>query len=135
MFKNSKKIFVLLLSLVLVVSMSGCKKGEDNSDEAGIYKPGTYIGTGAGHNGDVKVEVEFDANKITSVKVLENEETEAIASVPIEKISEEIANGQTLNVDIVTGATVTSNAILEAVEDAVLQADGDVESLKASNEK
>lgn len=136
MFKNSKKIFVLILSLVLAVSMIACgNKTEDTSGEAGIYKPGTYVGTGKGHNGDVKVEVKFDADKIAAVKVLENEETENIASTPIERIPEEIVNGQTLNVDTVTGATYTSNAILEAVEDAVIQAGGDVEGLKAATGK
>lgn len=134
MFKNSKRILVLFLSLMLVVSMIGCSKTQDTSGEDGIYKPGTYVGTGKGHNGDVKVEVKFDADKITAVKVLEHEETDNIASTPIERIPEEIVNGQTLNVDIVTGATFTSNAILEAVEDAVLQAGGDVETLKVEND-
>ena len=134
MFKNLKKTIVLLLSLVMVVSMVACSKTEDTSGEDGIYKPGTYVGTGTGHNGDVKVEVKFDADKITAVKVLEHEETENLASTPIERIPEEIIKGQTLNVDTVTGATFTSNAILEAVEDAVLQAGGDVETLKVASE-
>ena len=135
MYKNSKRIIVLLLSLVLVISMIGCSKTQDTSGEEGIYEPGTYLAVAKGHNGDVKVEVKFDANSITSVKILEHEETEGIASTPIERIPEEIVNGQTLNVDTVTGATFTSNAILQAVEDAVLQAGGDLESLKAAADK
>lgn len=135
MFKNSRKIIMLLLSLVLIVSMVGCNKTEDTSGEDGIYKPGTYIGVAEGHNGEVKVEVKFDADKITSVKVLEHEETDNIASTPIERIPEEIVKGQTLNVDTVAGATFTSNAILQAVEDAVVQAGGDVEVLKAVTDK
>lgn len=135
MFKNLRKVFVLFLSIVLVLSMVACDKTEDTSGEAGIYKPGTYVGTGVGHNGDVKVEVKFSADKITSVKVVEHEESDNIGSTAIERMPGVIEDKQTLNVDTVTGATFTSNAILQAVEDAVLQAGGNVASLKVASEK
>lgn len=125
---NWKKILLLILSFTLVLSLAACTKEVVN--EEGAYKAGTYTGVGKGNNGDVKVEVVFDADSIVSVKVLEHEETDSISDTPIERIPEEIVKGQTLAVDIVSGATNTSNAILEAVEDAVKQAGGDVDSLK-----
>lgn len=132
--KNFKKIVVLLLTFTLAIGMIACTQDtEDTSSEAGIYTPGTYEGVGEGHNGDVKVEVEFSSDKIESVKVVEHEETENIAATPIERIPNSIVDGQTLSVDTITGATYTSNAILKAVEDAVNKAGGDVDSLKVAN--
>lgn len=137
MTRNLKKILVLLLTLVLLVSVVACKKDDlvEAPSEEGIYTPGTYTAVGEGHNGDVVVEVKFTSDKIESVEVLENEETENIASTAIERIPDQVVEGQTLSVDTVTGATYTSNAILQAVEDAVVQAGGDVESLKVQGEK
>ncbi len=96
------------------------------------YTPGTYTGTSPnGKNGDVTVSVTFDADRISSIDVTEHAETAGISDAAIEQIPAAIVENQSLAVDAVAGATVTSAAILEAVEDAVQQAGGDAEALKA----
>lgn len=102
---------------------------ENGLQEAG-YKEGVYTAQAKGNNGDVKVEVEFSSDAIVKVTVTEHQETAGLSDPAIEKIPERIVEGQTLNVDAVSGATNTSNAILEAVADCVNQAGGDAESLK-----
>ena len=144
MSKNLRKILVLILSLALAVSMIACTSddnGATDEEAEGIYTPGTYEASADGYaatEGDgipVQVEVEFDADKILSVKVVDHEETEGIGSNAVDQLPDEIVEEQSLDVDTVSGATYTSNAILEAVEDAVVQAGGDVESLKSSEDK
>ncbi len=103
---------------------------EDSSGEAG-YKEGVYTAQAGGNNGDVKVEVEFSADAIVKVTVVQHQETPGLSDPAIEKIPQRIVDGQTLNVDAISGATNTSNAILEAVADCVTQAGGDAEGLKA----
>ena len=100
------------------------------AQEAGTYKPGTYTGTGNGRGGNVVVEVEFDENSIKSVNVTSNSETRYISDVAIEKIPAEIVEYQSLNIDSVSGATLTSFGILSAVTDCVEQAGGDVKALE-----
>lgn len=69
------------------------------------------------------------------VKVLENSETEGIGSAAIDQIPGEIVKNQSLAVDTISGATVTSNAIIEAVSKAVEEAGADVDSLKKAAKK
>jgi len=109
-------------------------QSEGNPEVSG-YTAGTYTAQAKGNNGDVKVEVEFSADAIVKVTVTEHQETAGLSDPAIEKIPERIVEGQTLNVDAVSGATNTSNAILEAVADCVAQAGGDAESLKAKEAK
>ena len=134
-----KRTLSLLLAFVMVLGLAACGGNTAQettaaataaSEEAGIYTPGTYTGTAAGKNGDVKVEVTFSANAIDSVKVVEHSETAGISDGAIENIPTAIVENQSLAVDTVSGATVTSDAILNAVADAVAQAGGDVEALK-----
>ena len=134
-----KRTLSLLLAFVMVLGLAACGGNTAQettaaataaSEEAGIYTPGTYTGTAAGKNGDVKVEVTFSANAIDSVKVVEHSETAGISDGTIENIPAAIVENQSLAVDTVSGATVTSDAILNAVADAVAQAGGDVEALK-----
>ncbi len=133
MSKNLKRILTLVLSVLVLVSLVACSETEDSSDQAGIYTPGTYIATAKGHEGDVKLEVEFSSDAIKSIKILEHEETDNIGSNAIDRLPGEIVDKQSLDVDVVSGATFSSKAILEAVEDAVVQAGGDVAALKVAS--
>lgn len=89
---------------------------------ASSYKPGTYTGTGEGNNGDVIVQVTVNENAIVKVEVIQQEETAGIADPALEKIPEEIVANNTADVDVISGCTNTSNAIIEAVESALKQA-------------
>lgn len=105
----------------------------------GAYTAGTYTGTAAGHNGDVTVEVTFSDSAITEVKVASHAETlglgYGVSTAPIDAYPAKIVEGQTLAIDVVTNATVSSAAVLSAVADAVAQASGDTEVLKTPVEK
>lgn len=116
-----RKVLLFVLTVLMSVSLVAC---------AEAYTAGTYTATAKGNNGDVTLEVTFDSDAITSIEVKAHGETPGISDAPIAKIPEEIVANQSLNIDTVSGATNTSNAILAAVADAVIQAGGDAEALK-----
>lgn len=131
---RTKKILSLLLCLVMILSIAACSKPAEPTTaaptEAAIYQAGTYTSTVKGYNGDMTVEVVFDNMSIISVSILEHVESAGISDLALERIPQEVIDGQTLSVDAVSGATISSNAILVAIEDCVLQAGGDVDDLK-----
>ena len=125
-----KKVLYLGLCALLFMT-SGCTK--QVSEEGFIFDAGVYEYASEGHNGPVNVEVEFSDEKIISVEVLQHEETPEIANNAIEKITSEIVEKQSLNIDAVSGATITSDAILNAVQECVVLANGDLDSLLKEN--
>ncbi|ABR35192.1 FMN-binding protein [Clostridium beijerinckii] len=92
-----------------------------NKSEQKKYKDGTYTGVGKGKNPDLKVAVTIKDNKITNVEIVSNNETkgkEALNTIP-----SKIVDTQSTDVDVVSGATMTSKGIMEAVNDALSQAE------------
>lgn len=84
-----------------------------------VFTDGTYDATVDGHNGPLSVQVIVEGGVITSVEVTEHEETEGLADPAIENISANIVTRNGTDVDVVSGATVTSEAIISAVEKAL----------------
>jgi flavocytochrome c len=113
----------------LGISLTAC------SASAGKYKAGKYTGEGMGNNGTIKVEVEFTSNKIKSVAVKEQKETEGIGDKAIDAIPDEIVSKQSADVDAVSGATHTSQGIMDAVKDTIKQASTSSSSAASSELK
>lgn len=85
----------------------------------------TYTGTGAGKNGADSIEVSVtldDAKKITDVQVTKNGDDAGISDAAINTVPGEIVKANSLDVDAVSGATLTSNGIIAAVENALTNA-------------
>lgn len=98
-------------------------------------KDGTFTGESFGHGGPLEVTVTTDNNQIKDVKVTKQTESPNVADRAMENIPAEIVKQQTLGVDAITGATLTSRAVLNAAEDAIKKADGDVQSWKMQDYK
>lgn len=111
-----KKVANIFTACIMAVSLTAC------SASAGKYKAGKYTGTGTGNNGSITVEVEFTADKIKTVTVKDHKETKGISDKALDTIPGEIVSKQSTDVDTVSGATHTSNGIMDAVKDAVKQA-------------
>ncbi len=126
-----KRLSKLCVVFSLVTMLSACTQSSPESS-AQTYQAGTYTTTVQGHNAEIKVEVTFSDDAITEIKAVEHAETAGLGDKAIETVASKIIEGQTLNVETVSGATVSSNALLSAVEDCVSQAGGDVEALKAA---
>lgn len=94
------------------------------STGAYAYTPGTYAAAIAGQNGPVKVEVTTSADKILSVKIVDQKETEGIGSKAVAALPAEIVKAQSANVQSIAGASVSSAAIKKAVQECLNQAQG-----------
>lgn len=94
------------------------------STGAYAYTPGTYTAAIAGQNGPVKVEVTTSADKILSVKIVDQKETEGIGSKAVAALPAEIVKAQSANVQSIAGASVSSAAIKKAVQECLNQAQG-----------
>ena len=94
------------------------------STGAYAYTPGTYTAAIAGQNGPVKVEVTTSADKILSVKIVDQKETEAIGSKAVAALPAEIVKAQSADVQGIAGASVSSAAIKKAVQECLNQAQG-----------
>ena len=82
----------------------------------------TATGTGQGIDGDVVVQVEADAETLYSIEVLEQNETPGIGSVAVEELPGAMVEANSILVDDIAGATVTSTAIKTAIREALEEA-------------
>ena len=89
--------------------------------EPAAYKDGTYYGTGTGFGGTLKVKVVISGGKIASVEVVENHDDSSYLNRAKALIGN-IISSQSTNVDVISGATYSSNGIKSAVRDALRQA-------------
>jgi urocanate reductase len=139
--KSSKRIISILLVLVMLFSVAGCQPQETAQEppaETGadaLFTPGTYTGKGAGINGEIQVEVTVTESEITDIKVVSHNETPGVSDLALSDIPANIVKHQSLGVDAIAGATESSKGILEAVANALEQAGGDIEALKAKEVK
>ncbi|SCY82055.1 flavocytochrome c [Alkaliphilus peptidifermentans] len=129
-----KKTFSVLLCIILAISIIGCQsKSEESSGEA-LFKAGTYTASAAGHNGDITVEVTVDEYEIKEVKIVSHNESPSITDAAIERIPQAIVDNQTLAIDAITGATITSDAIIVAVTEALKLAGADIAALSVKKD-
>ncbi|MFM9414387.1 FMN-binding protein [Peptococcus simiae] len=98
-------------------------KGLVNRAKMGNLKDGTYTGSAEGYSGLVTVEVTVKDNKIVDLKVLSHTETPGYYEKGAGVIQAILAKGS-LEVDTISGATLTSRAIIEAATDALSKAGG-----------
>ena len=92
---------------------------------AGIYKPGTYSAKAAGI-GDVVVTMTFDANKITDVVLDVSHETPSIGQAAAETLKKSLMAAQSAEIDVVSGASITSRAVHQAAAKCISQAKGEI---------
>jgi hypothetical protein len=112
-----KKTLSLLLCIAMLLTVTACGGGEaSQSPSQGAQ---TLTGTGKGFGGILTVSVTVDGDKITAVEVTENSETPNVAGTALTEIPAAIVAANSADVEAVSGATVTSNAIMYAVKNAL----------------
>ncbi len=112
-----KKTCTSLLSIVLALVLA-CVMPLSALAEA-LPADGVYEGSANGMGGELKVSVTVADGKITAVEVTEHKETAGISDPAIAQIPTAIVEAQSADVDSVSGATVTSDAIKAAVKAAL----------------
>ncbi|MEF2967521.1 FAD-binding protein [Paenibacillus sp. M1] len=130
---------VIVCIVMFAVMLGGCQGGNVAGGGNGTvptFKPGKYAGEAEGKEGTVQVEVTMEqADRIKNIEIVSQSETAGLGDSALEQIRLQIIENQTLNIDTVSGASLSSQAIIAAVEDAVKQAGGDLEALKSGTVK
>ena len=103
--------------------------------EKAALTPGAYEATVAGRNGNLTLTVTVDETSIKEIVIGEHVETPGVADPALTTLPEQIVQYQSIAVDAITGATMTSEAILAAVADCIAQAGGNADEWKTSVEK
>ncbi len=112
-----KKILSILIC-TLILFGAGCS----NKSTGNIYKDSSHIQTVTGYGGEFKIKVVLKEDKIEEIEILEHNETKGVGTLAFEYVVEQILDKQTTEVDGVSGATLTSNAIKEAVNKSLEEA-------------
>ncbi len=105
--KNLKSISILTLIFVLTLSLGAL-----------AWNDGVYVGKADGHNGPITLEVTVEDGNIVAIEILDHNETPMISDAGFGVI-DAIIEKQSTEVDTVSGATVTSKAVFNAVENAL----------------
>lgn len=111
--KNLKKLF-FILNFILVFIFSQTLYGENKN-----LVTGSKTGTAEGYHGKITVLTELKDGKFTNIFIKSHTETKGVGDTAISKIPNEIVKKQSLDVDSVAGATVTSKAIVTAVANSL----------------
>lgn len=107
------------------LALGGCAPSGEASNADGALPEGAgvaTVGTGMGKHGTIQVEVVTKSGAIERIDVLESRESLGLGDVCFDKLGKLIVDNQTLNVDMVTGASLSSMAYLNAVAEALDQA-------------
>lgn len=83
------------------------------------WKDGTFTGAAEGMHGDVEMSVTISKGKITKIDVVSQSETKGVSDAAFEQVPGKIIEKQGIEVDTVAGATISSKAIIGAVEEAL----------------
>ena len=116
-----------LLFCLLLLALPGVLIFAGGSQESRESLKGTYSGTAQGYHGELTAELELnDEGEILSFQVPDtHHETEGVGTLAIEKVSAAVLAGQSLHVDSVSGATMTTNALLKAASIALRKSGAD----------
>ncbi len=125
-----KKFLSVFLACAMALTFVACGNNENsNSSAENTFVAGTYEGTAKGFGGEIKATIKLSDSKIEEIVVVGDKETPTIGGVAIESMPQDMLAKQIANVDIVSGATVTSNAVIEAVTAAFASAGIDASTL------
>lgn len=116
-----KKIVSVLLVLCMIFSVTSCSNSTP-TDSQKTNEPVDYSVTEKGFAGDVTVTLTAEGGKITNVKVDAPSETKELGGMAAEKLATKILETQSYKLDSVSGATITSTAVLKAAEQAFANA-------------
>lgn len=115
------------MSGVTASALAACNAGSSSSTAAStgeaIYTPGTYTGTATGI-GEMKVTMTFSETAITDVVIDASNETESIGGVAAPTLKDALMAAQSTEIDNISGATITTNAVKKAAASCIEQAMG-----------
>ena len=122
------RLLCAAVMLAAAAMTSAAQASADAQDASNVLKmkPGAYVESAIGWNGPIEVKTTVSVNRIDSIEILKSDEVPYIADEPMKTIIQKVVSEQNLSVDVVTGASRSSEALLRAVGQAVQAAGGDL---------
>ena len=116
---KSKHILLCLITIIVICLFSFYNHFKlDNYNSSGQNISGTFSGSYKGENGNILLDVVIKENVITHIELLSHTENPGFNKA-IVQLTDDIITSNSLDVDIVSGATLTSTSFIKAVEDAL----------------
>ncbi|SHI56336.1 urocanate reductase [Clostridium amylolyticum] len=125
--KNFKKVVGLLLTLMMIFTMGGCST-KAGTDKKGI-KDGVYTGEGEGKGGKIVTEITIKDSIIKEIKVIESHDTEGLSEAAIKEMIDKVIANNSPDVDMVSGASITTKGLMEAINSALAKAGANANNL------
>lgn len=122
------RLLCAAVMLAAAAMTSAAQASADAQDASNVLKmkPGAYVESAIGWNGPIEVKTTVSDNRIDSIEILKSDEVPYIADEPMKAIIQKVVSEQNLSVDVVTGASRSSETLLRAVGQAVQAAGGDL---------
>lgn len=122
------RLLCAAVMLAAAAMTSAAQASADAQDASNVLKmkPGAYVESAIGWNGPIEVKTTVSDNRIDSIEILKSDEVPYIADEPMKAIIQKVVSEQNLSVDVATGASRSSEALLRAVGQAVQAAGGDL---------
>lgn len=137
--ERTKKLVTLLFSIMTAFILVACSQTPDANDETtgqeagqAQLEPGTYNVETMGHNGLVVMDITVDENSIVDIEVLEHSETGFMGDEAMADMTQEILDKQSLEIEALSGATISGLAVRTGVSQAIEEAGGDVSDFKVA---
>ena len=112
-----RKYLLVIGLLAMVLLIAGCPAEEA---PIGDYQDGTYSGSAEGYIDVIELEVVVESGFIAQIDIISHDETPGISEPAFDETIEQIIENQsTEGVEAVSGATVTSEAVISAVDEAL----------------
>jgi uncharacterized protein with FMN-binding domain len=118
--QNKRFMIVLVMIILSVVLLFGFNAL--SSTPTDTTSVSNYEVTAEGYGGPIRLLVLVEGNEIVNIEILEQNETQNLGDKAIEEMIAKILENQSTNVDVHTGATVSSNAVISAVKSALEEA-------------
>jgi uncharacterized protein with FMN-binding domain len=118
-----KNVYMIIITVMITFLLSTCGTMEEGGSAGNpLYQAGTYKGSGDGYFGLITVAVTVTENAVTEVEVLSHAETDGIGTAAFEELSQTILYTNSPDIDVIAGATGSSEGFIAAVNDALLKA-------------
>ncbi len=117
-----KRFLAMMLAVLMVFSLAGCTGASTATEEPATEVTGvsgTFEGAGEGKDGAIRVNVTLEKNVITGIEILESHETEGLSEAPMQEVIDQVLTKNSLSIDEVSGASYSTNGLLEAIESAL----------------
>ncbi|MGN1405777.1 MAG: flavocytochrome c, partial [Erysipelotrichaceae bacterium] len=117
-----KKLFSLLLSALMILTLTACSSG---------FKGGTYEGSAKGFSSDIKLQVTISDDKVITGIARESADTSNIGEAAMDLLTDKVLTNNSVDLDAVAGASISSNGFIEALNAALKAAGLSAADLKA----